>query len=56
MAFGVFAGENAGARLAGALAAELWRLADVPIEGVHFFGMNDTKLMCENMNTKSSLV
>ena len=49
-----------GPQQAGALAAELWRLADasaVPIEGVHFFGMNDTKLMCEtvrvmNMNTK----
>lgn len=41
-----------GARVAGLLAAELWHLAEasgVPLAGIHFFGMNETELLCESV-------
>ncbi len=41
-----------GARIAGEMAAELWRVSKasaVPVAGIHFFGMNDTALLCESV-------
>jgi 5,10-methylenetetrahydrofolate reductase len=43
-------GSAAGAHLAGALAADVWRRAEAlgsPLAGIHFFGMNDTELLIE---------
>jgi 5,10-methylenetetrahydrofolate reductase len=51
--------DQTGARMAGAEAAKVWRLAEAsgsPLAGIHFFGMNDTELLCESVRVMDAAV